>query len=265
MGLFQYVRMPYGISSAPAVFQAIMNELLKGLPGVVCYLDDVLITGASHTECLARVEAVLQVFRDHGVKVRKEKCKFFLNSVKYLGHIIDENGVHPCVEKVEAIREAPTPKNISELKAYLGMITFYSKFMPNMSSRLKPLYALLQKDKKWVWSAKEEKAFAESKSLLTQASVLTFYDPKKPLGLVCDASPYGNAVQHTKTPPYHPASNGTAERLVQTVKRSFIKQLRDEQNTGATRTMQHRVDQFLFTYRNTPCSTTGKTPAELFL
>lgn len=191
MGLFQYVRMPYGISSAPAVFQAIMNELLKGLPGVVCYLDDVLITGASHTECLARVEAVLQVFRDHGVKVRKEKCKFFLNSVKYLGHIIDENGVHPCVEKVEAIREAPTPKNISELKAYLGMITFYSKFMPNMSSRLKPLYALLQKDKKWVWSAKEEKAFAESKSLLTQASVLTFYDPKKPLGLVCDASPYG--------------------------------------------------------------------------
>nr|XP_037291041.1 uncharacterized protein K02A2.6-like [Rhipicephalus microplus] len=224
MGLFQYVRMPYGISSAPVVFQAIMNELLKGLPGVVCYLDDVLITGASHTECLARMEAVLQVFMDHGVKVRKEKWNFFLNSVKYLGHIIDENGVHPCVEKVEAIREAPTPKNISELKAYLGMITFYYKFMPNMSSRLKPLYALLQKDKKWVWSAKEEKAFAE--------------------------------MQHTKTPPYHQASNGMAERLVQTVKRSVSKELRDEQNTGVTRTMQHRVDQLLFTYRNTPCSTT---------
>nr|XP_037273188.1 uncharacterized protein LOC119165101 [Rhipicephalus microplus] len=233
MGLFQYVRMPYGVSSAPAVFQAVINELLKGLPGVVCYLDDVLITGASHTECLTRVEAVLQAFRDHGVKVRKEKCKFFLNSVKYLGHIIDENGVHPCVEKVEAIREAPTPNNISELKAYLSMITFYSKFMLNMSSRLKPLYALLQKNKKWVWSAKEEKAFAE--------------------------------MQHTKTSPYHPASNGTAERLVQTVKRSFIKQLRDEQNAGVTQTMQHRVDQFLFTYRNTLCSTTGKTPAELFL
>nr|XP_037290288.1 uncharacterized protein K02A2.6-like [Rhipicephalus microplus] len=192
MGLFQYVRMPYGISSAPAVFQAIMNELLKGLPGVVCYLDDVLITGASHTECLARVEAVLQAFRDHGVKVRKEKCKFFLNSVKYLGHIIDENGVHPCVEKVEAIRETPTPKNISELKAYLGMITFYSKFMPNMSSRLK--------------------TFA--------------------------------AHQDTTLPP---SLNGTAERFVQTIKRSFIKQLRDEQNSGVTRTMQHRVDQFLFT------------------
>ncbi|XP_077548549.1 uncharacterized protein LOC144161830 [Haemaphysalis longicornis] len=63
-------------------------------------------------------------------------------------------------------------------------------------------------------------------------------------------------VQHTRTPPYHPASNGTAERLVQTDKRSFIRQLRDEQNTGVTRTMQHRVDQFLLTYRNTPCSTT---------
>ncbi|XP_075750793.1 uncharacterized protein LOC142817623 [Rhipicephalus microplus] len=143
-----YVRMPYGISSAPAVFQAIMNKLLKRLPGVVCYLDDVLITGASHTECLARVEAVLQVFMDHGVKV-------------------------------EAIREAPTPKNISELKAYLGMITFYSKFMPNMSSRLKPLYALLQKDKKNMWIP-EQTRMAQPGSTPSQSDSDTASPPDGP-------------------------------------------------------------------------------------
>ncbi|XP_064479680.1 uncharacterized protein K02A2.6-like [Ornithodoros turicata] len=90
MSLYQYVRMPYGISSAPAFSQAIMDELLKGLPEVVCYLDDVLITGATYAECSVRVEAVLQRLMEHGVKVREGKCKFFMKSAKYLGHIIDE-------------------------------------------------------------------------------------------------------------------------------------------------------------------------------
>lgn len=191
LGLFKCLRMPYGISSAPAIFQSVMDEMLKGLNGVACYLDDVLIAGASIDECLNRVEAVLERFQRHGVRLKEQKCKFFQDSVRYLGHVVDSAGIHPCEEKIEAVKNAPAPTNQTELKAYLGMLTFYSKFIPQMSARLKPLYNLLQKNQPWHWSQTEEKCFQESKRWLTHESVLTFYDPSKPLGLVADASAYG--------------------------------------------------------------------------
>ncbi|XP_064459074.1 uncharacterized protein K02A2.6-like [Ornithodoros turicata] len=191
LGLFNFVRMPYGISSAPAIFQSVMDELLKGMKGVVSYLDDVLVAGSSVEECAERVEAVLKRFAEHGVRVKQEKCKFFKRSVKYLGHVLDADGVHPCSENVEAIQKVPRPRNASELKAYLGMITFYSKFILHMSTAFKPLYDLLQKNKKWAWTKETERSFQESKTWLTEDNVLTFYDPTKELGLVCDASAYG--------------------------------------------------------------------------
>lgn len=109
----------------------------------------------------------------------------------YLGHVIDDRGIRPSEDKVRAIKEAPTPKNKNELRAYLGLLNFYGKFVPNMSAQLKPLYDLLAENVQWKWTASAEKTFKASKGWLLSASVLTYYDPSEELGLVCDASSYG--------------------------------------------------------------------------
>ena len=115
-------------------------------------------------------------------------------SVVFLGHMIDEHGVHPVKEKVQAIREAPVPRNVPELKSYLGLLPYYSKFLPNMAKVLAPLYTLLRKDTGWRWAKNEQAAFDSSKSLLTTDTLLVHFDPDLPLILMCDASSYGIGV-----------------------------------------------------------------------
>ena len=105
--------------------------------------------------------------------------------------MIDEQGLHPVKEKVQAIREAPVPRNVAELKSYLGLLTYYSKFLPSMADVLAPLYTLLRKDVEWGWSKEEQKAFDNSKSLLTTDTLLVHFNPDLPLILMCDASSYG--------------------------------------------------------------------------
>ena len=112
-------------------------------------------------------------------------------SVSYLGHVIDANGLRPLPEKVQAIQHAPTPKNVTELKSYLGLLTYFGKFLPNLSTCLAPFYKLLSKHEKCEWSSEQERAFQESKDLLTSSQLLVHFDPKLPLLLACDASAYG--------------------------------------------------------------------------
>ena len=126
-----------------------------------------------------------------GFRSRKSKCKFMCQSVSYLGYLIDEVGLHPLQEKVKAVKEAPSPQNVSELKSYLGLLTYYSKFLPNMADVLADLYRLLWKDVKWRWTETEKKAFKDSKDLLTSDSVLVHFNPGYDLVLMCDASSYG--------------------------------------------------------------------------
>lgn len=190
-GLFSYQRLPFGVSSAPGIFQRTMETLLQGIPRVIVYLDDILITGASQEEHMANLKLVLTRLQEAGLRLRKDKCEFMVPTVKYLGHIIDATGLHPAVDKVKAIQNAPAPQNTSELKAYLGLLTYYSKFLPNMATTLAPLYQLLRNNVKWQWASAQVKAFQDSKELLTSDSLLVHYDPTKELTLMCDASPYG--------------------------------------------------------------------------
>ena len=190
-GLYTYNRLPQGASSSASIFQKVMDQILVGLRFVRCYLDDVLIAGRTKEECEANLHLVLARLERANIKVNLKKCKFFVKSLPYLGHLITENGLLPSPEKLRTIKEAKVPKDESELKAYLGLINFYGKFVPHLSTKLRCLYALLRKDVKFVWSDLCQKAFDESKLALLNADMLEFYDPSKPIVVVSDACSYG--------------------------------------------------------------------------
>ena len=168
-----------------------MENLLQGLKHVCVYLDDILITGSSERDHLDNLAEVLKRLEDAGMRLKRSKCEFMLPAVEYLGHKISDEGLQPTEGKIRAIAEVPEPQNVSQLKAFLGMLNYYAKFLPNISSRLAPLYKLLQKAVSWSWGTEQQEAFQKAKDALTSAKVLVHYDPIQKLMLSCDASPYG--------------------------------------------------------------------------
>lgn len=196
-GLFQFNRLPFGVSTAPAIFQRAMDSLLQGLKGVSVYIDDILVTGSSIEDHLHDLEVVLGKLNEAGLKLKRSKCVFLAESVQYLGYIIDQQGLRPMEEKVQAIKEAPSPGNITELRAFLGILNYYSKFLPNLATVLAPLYKLLHKDTKWFWGEEQRQAFQEAKEMLQSDALLVHYSSEKKLLLACDASPYGIGAVHS--------------------------------------------------------------------
>ena len=190
-GLYRYNRLPFGISSAPSIFQRTIENILQDTAGVAVYIDDILITGKDDAEHLQNLDKVLSKLEEAGVRLKKDKCFFQLPSVEYLGHKVSAAGLQPTDAKVKAIKEAPAPMNVSQLKSFLGLVNYYGKFLPNLSSVLSPLYRLLQSSTKWSWGAEQATAFQKVKSMLTSDSILVHFDPDKELLLSCDASPYG--------------------------------------------------------------------------
>ena len=126
-----------------------MDNLLQGMTHIAAYMDDILVTGASEHEHLQNLDTVLQKLETAGVRLKKSKCLLMSPEVEYLGHKISSEGLHPTPEKVKAIQEAPKPQSVTELKSFLGLLSYYSKFLPNMSTTLAPLYSLLQNNRKW--------------------------------------------------------------------------------------------------------------------
>lgn len=125
------------------------------------------------------------------MKIKLEKCKFFEKNIIYLGHEISVDGIRPNPKKIEAIRNAPRPENLTQLKSYLGIVNYYCRFIPNLSKELSALYMLTKKDSKYIWNDECQKSFEKSKELLVGNNVLAHYDPSKEILLHCDASPYG--------------------------------------------------------------------------
>ena len=190
-GLFQVNRLPFGVSSSPAIFQRLMESLVAGIPNVAVYLDDILLTGQSDQEHLATLHQVLTRLQEAGLRLKRNKCAFMEQETEFLGHKVDASGLHPLPHKVSAIQKAPAPTNVTELRAYLGLLNYYNRFLPNLSTLLSPLHELLRKETKWRWETEQERAFEESKRLMQSSEVLVHYDSQKDLILSCDASPYG--------------------------------------------------------------------------
>ena len=190
-GLFRYTRLSYGISVAPSIFQRALECVLADIPRVCIFLDDILVTGKTREEHVANLRWVLRRLDEAGLKLNNDKCEFFNQSVVYLGHKIDRDGLHPTDDKVRAIRDAPSPTNVKELRSWLGLLNYYGRFLRNLSTTLAPLHVLLRKETKWCWGNEQASAFEAAKQLLQSDSLLVHFDPDKPLLLACDASPYG--------------------------------------------------------------------------
>ena len=118
LGLFRYNRLPFGVSPVLSIFQRIMDSLLQGIPGTVLYPGDILVTGRSTREHLHNLDVVLGRLANAGLQLKLQKCAFVEKEVNYLGHRIDASGLHPNGNKVQAIKEAPQPKNVAELRSY---------------------------------------------------------------------------------------------------------------------------------------------------
>ena len=148
LGLFKVKRLPFGVNAAVGIFQYIMNGVLKGLDGVCVYLDDI----RNVAEHIHNVQLVLERLKRAGLTINEKKCSFLEPAVEYLGHRINADGLHATTEKVRAVKEAPAPTCKSELRSFLGLINYYTKFLPNLSSTLSPLYRLIKKDVTWTWT-----------------------------------------------------------------------------------------------------------------
>ena len=221
-GLYRYTRLPFGIAPAPAIFQQIMERILQGIPNVLVYIDDILVTSKNEAEHLATLEQVLKRLKEAGLRAKMAKCRFMRSSIDYLGYHIDKEGIHPLAGKVEAIVNAPEPRDVKELHSFLGLVNYYGKFIRQLSSLAQPLNRLLCKGVQWAWDPACQKAFKQLKDRLASSEVLVHYDTKLPLRLECDASAYGvGAVLSHKFPDGTERPIAYASRTLSSAERNY--------------------------------------------
>ncbi len=189
-GVLLQKRLPFGISSAPGYFQEIMDRLTQDLPGVAVYLDDILVSGDTAEQHLSNLRGLFQRLQDTGLRCKMQKCAFAQPRVEYLGHYLSRDGISKG-PKADAIQSMPAPSNVSSLRSFLGQVQFYSKFLPNISTTLEPLYRLTKKEVPWQWGTEEQTAFQNTKDLLGSDTVLAHFDTSLEVGISCDASDVG--------------------------------------------------------------------------
>ena len=215
LGFYEFNRMPQGITNAPSTFQRLMERCMGSLnlKEVLVFLDDIIVFSSTLEEHEARLLHVLQQLRENGLKLSPTKCRFFQNSVRYLGHIVSNNGVETDPEKVSALHTWPRPQNLSELKSFLGFAGYYRRFVKDYSKIVKPLndltggYPPYRKRRKVTscsggyfnpkepfadrWTPACKAAFEAIVTKLTSSPILGFANPKIPYILHTDASTSG--------------------------------------------------------------------------
>ncbi|XP_045449691.1 uncharacterized protein K02A2.6-like [Melitaea cinxia] len=220
-GLFMYKRLVYGLSSSPGIFQRCLEQLFADMPHVGVFLDDIIITGRDTSQHLDNLHKVFERLKSSGLKVKKEKCSFFVESLDYLGHVISKEGVHTSKDKVEAIVRTPIPRNVSELRAFIGMVMYYGKFIKNVSSILTPLYNLLRVGARYDWSEACDAAFSRVKRALSSSEVLVHYSLELPLVLTADASAAGIGAVISHITPGGERPIAYASRTLNSAERSY--------------------------------------------
>lgn len=185
--------MPFGLCNAPATFQRLMEVVLRDLIGkcVYVYMDDICVFSHTVKEHFDHLEMVFERIRGAKLKLRKEKCDFMSAEVKYLGHILTTNGLMPQKDKIEAIASYKTPKTVKQLQSFLGLASYYRKFIKDFSKIASPLFRSTEKGKKFIWNQEQQQAFDLLKTTLTGDSILIYPNFSEIFRLETDASDIG--------------------------------------------------------------------------
>lgn len=190
-GLYRYNDLPLGVSSAPGIFQKTMDTMLQGIEGVHAYINDIVIIGRTKEEHRAQLKLVLNRIKEFGFHVRKDKCSFKKSEIVYLGFIINKDGIRANPKKIAAITDMSPPWDLKALKAFLGMVNHYHRFIPRLADVERPLTQLSSAKTLWKWSMECNKAFCKLKKILSGPLVVGHYNPDDEIYIAADASAYG--------------------------------------------------------------------------
>jgi cleavage and polyadenylation specificity factor subunit 1 len=191
-GLYEFLRMPFGLKNAAQAFQRLMDTVCRGLDFVFVYLDDILIASRNKSEHLKHLRELFSRLKEHGLVINLAKCQFGCTQIEFLGHQVSSRGAIPLPQKVEAVKNFPTPTTIKALQEFVGMVNFYHRFVPAAASLMKPLFAALAGKSKdhnvLVWTPEMAEAFDKTKAALANATMLVHPRPDAAFSLTVDAS-----------------------------------------------------------------------------
>lgn len=190
-GCYRFKRFPFGLKIGPELCQRYNQELFGHIEGVAIYLDDILVTGSSKQAHDNALKAVFRIATEHNVKFNPKKFQYCAPKIKYIGHIFSEKGIETDPERIKAIVEMQTPRNVKELQRFLGMIGYMRSFIPKLTEMSTPLRELLKKEVAWQWMQPHSDAVTKLKEAITKTPVLRIFDGKLPVVIQCDSSKDG--------------------------------------------------------------------------
>ena len=190
-GLFRYKRLSFGVNAAPEKYQHIISQVIADIKGVVNIADDLIVHGKTVVEHDQSLRKLLARLEEKNLTLNGEKCTFGMGKVVFMGILLSKHGIGPIEEKVRAVKEATRPTSASEVRSFLGLVGFSSRFIPHFATKAEPLRVLCRKDEKFLWGKAQEEAFNTLKEDLAGASMLAYYDRGAPTEVIADASPVG--------------------------------------------------------------------------
>lgn len=190
-GLYRYKRLLFGVNCAPELFQNLMESILAGCKNTVVFIDDIMVFGSTEEEHDAALKATLRALDQHGVLLNDHKCQFKQQQTVFLGHNLSAEGIAPAYDKVHSILQFRSPQTKEELRSFLGLVTYVSKFIPDLATVNSPLRNLLKQDSPYEWKTEHQKSFDELKFRIGSVTHLGYFDPQDRTLLVTDASGVG--------------------------------------------------------------------------
>jgi transposase InsO family protein/predicted aspartyl protease len=192
-GLYQFRVMPFGLTNAPATFQRLMERVLAGLQWNIClvYIDDIIIFSQTIDEHIQQLQTVFNRLKNAKLKLKPKKCHLFQKKVQYLGHVVSEAGIETDPEKISAVKEWPRPRTVTDVRSFIGLCSYYRRFIPEFATTAKPLIKLTEKNAIFQWSEEQENAWKSLKDQLTRSPVLAYPRNDATFILDTDASDVG--------------------------------------------------------------------------